>query len=374
MKLNKQVKTVLSLLNENGYEAYLVGGAVRNILLKRKIEDYDVTTDADPNAIRMLFNNYRTYDIGKKHGTITVLIDSEKIEITPFRREDEYSDHRHPDKVEFTGNLKDDLKRRDFTINAMCLDRNGDLVDYFGGLEDLNNKLIRCIGDPNTRFNEDALRILRAIRFKVKLGFEIEKETDKAVFECKDLLKYISAERKKEELLKILNTKDGFKAINDYLEVFNTFMPFKKCERKINNFTSSFYALAYLLRDSECDLKELKYSKEEINLIKALIHASDIDINDDYQFISCLSSIYQKQLLEYLEQLHHRDLKDRYKKLKRYMVMLNDLKISGEEIESYGYKAKQIGKVKNELLELVHQKKLHNTSASLHKQLQKNIL
>ncbi|MBR5341277.1 MAG: CCA tRNA nucleotidyltransferase [Erysipelotrichaceae bacterium] len=374
MKLNKQVKTVLSLLNENGYEAYLVGGAVRNILLKRKIEDYDVTTDADPNAIRMLFNNYRTYDIGKKHGTITVLIDSEKIEITPFRREDKYSDHRHPDKVEFTGNLKDDLKRRDFTINAMCLDRNGDLVDYFGGLEDLNNKLIRCIGDPNTRFNEDALRILRAIRFKVKLGFEIEKETDKAVFECKDLLKYISAERKKEELLKILNTKDGFKAINDYLEVFNTFMPFKKCERKINNFTSSLYALAYLLRDCECDLKELKYSKEEINLIKALIHASDIDINDDYQFISCLSSIYQKQLLEYLEQLHHRDLKDRYKKLKRYMVMLNDLKISGEEIESYGYKAKQIGKVKNELLELVHQKKLHNTSASLHKQLQKNIL
>ena len=197
MKLNRQVKTVLSLLNENGYEAYLVGGAVRNILLKRKIEDYDVTTDADPNAIRMLFNNYRTYDIGKKHGTITVLIDSEKIEITPFRREDEYSDHRHPDKVEFTGNLKDDLKRRDFTINAMCLDRNGDLVDYFGGLEDLNNKLIRCIGDPNTRFNEDALRILRAIRFKVKLGFEIEKETDKAVFECKDLLNYISAERKK---------------------------------------------------------------------------------------------------------------------------------------------------------------------------------
>ena len=374
MKLNKQVKTVLSLLNENGYEAYLVGGAVRNILLKRKIEDYDVTTDADPNAIRMLFNNYRTYDIGKKHGTITVLIDSEKIEITPFRREDEYSDHRHPDKVEFTGNLKDDLKRRDFTINAMCLDRNGDLVDYFGGLEDLNNKLIRCIGDPNTRFNEDALRILRAIRFKVKLGFEIEKETDKAVFECKDLLNYISAERKKEELLKILNTKDGFKAINDYLEVFNTFMPFKKCERKINNFTSSLYALAFLLRDCECDLKELKYSKEEINLIKALIHASDIDINDDYQFISCLSSIYQKQLLEYLEQLHHRDLKDRYKKLKRYMVMLNDLKISGEEIESYGYKAKQIGKVKNELLELVHQKKIHNTSASLHKQLQKNIL
>ena len=374
MKLNKQVKTVLSLLNENGYEAYLVGGAVRNILLKRKIEDYDVTTDADPNAIRMLFNNYRTYDIGKKHGTITVLIDSEKIEITPFRREDEYSDHRHPDKVEFTGNLKDDLKRRDFTINAMCLDRNGDLVDYFGGLEDLNNKLIRCIGDPNTRFNEDALRILRAIRFKVKLGFEIEKETDKAVFECKDLLNYISAERKKEELLKILNTKDGFKAINNYLEVFNTFMPFKKCERKINNFTSSLYALAFLLRDCECDLKELKYSKEEINLIKALIHASDIDINDDYQFISCLSSIYQKQLLEYLEQLHHRDLKDRYKKLKRYMVMLNDLKISGEEIESYGYKAKQIGKVKNELLELVHQKKIHNTSASLHKQLQKNIL
>ena len=178
-EISPAVYTVLKILNDHAYEAYLVGGALRDVLLGKKASDYDITTSADPNAIRMVFSDHRLYDIGKKHGTVGVLIDDETIEITPFRLEAEYSDHRHPDKVSFTDSLLEDLKRRDFTINALCMDRNDEIKDLFGGIDDLNNRIIRCIGDPEVRFNEDGLRILRAVRFMSQLNFTICLDTSR---------------------------------------------------------------------------------------------------------------------------------------------------------------------------------------------------
>ena len=371
----KELYIALKELEDHGYEAFLVGGAVRNYVLNTPIKDYDITTNADPNAIKMVFNKYRLYDIGKKHGTIAVLIGKYTFEITPYRLETRYKDHRHPDKVIFTNELKNDLKRRDFTINALCLDSSDNIIDLFNGIDDINNKLIRAIGNPHTRFNEDALRILRALRFKAKLNFEIEEKTRKELFRCKDLLSYISYERKKDELLQILESRNAFRIINEYLDIFNTFIPFKHTKRKINNFSSAFYALAFLLKDTDKpNLKQMKFSNQEIDLLKTLIQASKIDIDDDYQFISCLSDFYQKQILQFLEQYHRLDLQNRFKSLKKYMCTMNDLKIDGKQIESYGYKEKQIGQIKKQLLELVHHKKLHNTVSSLNKHLKKNIL
>lgn len=375
ISIKKDLFTILNRLNSNGYEAYLVGGAVRNYLLNKTIKDYDITTNAHPETVMMLFNDYKVYDIGRKLGTVAVVINHTTYEITPFRLEGEYKDHRHPDTIKFSDNLKDDLQRRDFTINALCLDSNLNIIDYFNGVQDLNNKIIKAIGNPNTRFNEDALRILRALRFKTKLNFTIEDKTNKALFKNKDLLNYISIERKKDELLQILSSRSAFNTINEYLDIFKTFIPLSKSKRKINDFNNPYYALAYLLKDNDSyNLKQLKLSNHEIDLINLLIQSTKININNDYEFITILSNRYQKDILNFLEKYYHKNLKDRYKKLHQYMIEINDLDITGQEIDKYKFKDKKISDIKQELLDLIYHKKLKNNNTLLHKHLKKNIL
>jgi len=369
----KELYDVLKRLEERGYEAYLVGGAVRDMVLGAPIKDYDITTNADPNAIRMAFQDHKTYDLGKKHGTVTVLAGTTKFEITPFRLEDDYRDHRHPEMILFTSDLKDDLKRRDFTINALCMDSNDQIIDLFDGIKDIENRQIRAIGDPKARFNEDALRILRALRFEAALDFEIEAETKKQIEECVYLLECISAERKKEELLKILCCQSAFRIINENLRVFQTFMPFHRITRTRNNFSSPFYALAYLLRnEKDPDLRSLKYSNQEIRLIEELIRSSKINIHDDTHFIECLSSLDQKDILRFLNQYHRRDFTDRFEELRPWICTLNELKIDGKTIQKYGYREKQISQIKQKLLDQVHQRKVNNTAEGLESCLAKN--
>lgn len=357
----KELYTVLKLLENKGYEAYLVGGAVRDLVMGNPIKDYDITTNADPNAIKTVFQNYRTFDQGKRHGTISVLIGKIKFEITPFRLEGDYRDHRHPETVLFTADLEDDLKRRDFTINALCMDSNDRIIDLFDGIRDIEQKQIRAIGDPKARFNEDALRILRALRFQAVLDFSIEEKTQKQIRECAHLLEYISEERKKEELLKILCCPNAFSIINANLEVFRTFMPFTRIRRTLNNFSSPLYALAYLLRSrKDLDLKAHKYSNQEIGLIEELIHSAKIDISDDTQLITVLSSVHQKDILRFLSQYHKRDLTDRFTSLSSYMCTLNELQIDGETLNRLGYHEKEIGTVKRILLDQIHSQKIRN--------------
>ena len=202
IQLPDKVNMIFNTLQANGYEAYAVGGCIRDSILGREPDDWDITTSATPIETKALF--HRTFDTGIEHGTITVLIDKDAFEVTTYRVDGEYEDSRHPKEVTFTRCLKEDLLRRDFTINAMAYNDVEGLVDIFGGMEDLKDKTIRCVGDAEARFGEDALRILRAVRFAAQLGFEIEEETWKGIVKLAPTLANISAERIQVELIKML--------------------------------------------------------------------------------------------------------------------------------------------------------------------------
>lgn len=219
------VMTVLNQLNENGFRAYVVGGCVRDTLMGKEPHDWDVTTDAKPDAIKELFADFRTVDIGIKHGTVMVLSSGMPIEITTFRVDGAYSDNRHPDKVAFTDRLEDDLSRRDFTVNAMAYHPEEGLIDPFGGEDDLKSKTIRCVGNPDTRFHEDALRILRALRFASTLNFSIDPETAQSILQDENLLNNIAKERISAELVKMLCGGNIFEILMRFRSVFAVFMP-----------------------------------------------------------------------------------------------------------------------------------------------------
>lgn len=192
---------VLKTLEQAGFEAYFVGGSVRDLLLGRHIHDIDIATSAYPEEVKELFN--RSIDTGIKHGTVTVLYDGESYEITTFRTESGYQDYRRPDHVTFVQNLSEDLKRRDFTINALAMNTNGEIIDLFDGLGDLQKHVIRAVGDPEKRFNEDALRMMRAVRFMSQLQFNLETKTEQAVKDNHQLLQKISVERIRDEFVKM---------------------------------------------------------------------------------------------------------------------------------------------------------------------------
>lgn len=202
IEIPEKAEEILKILHENGYEAYVVGGCVRDSILGRKPEDWDITTSASPLQVKELFE--KTIDTGIEHGTVTVMIGKEGFEVTTYRIDGDYEDCRHPKEVIFTSNLTEDLKRRDFTINAMAYSHQSGLVDKFGGMEDLKNKVIRCVGDPAERFAEDALRMMRAVRFAAQLGFSLDESVRKSIREMAESLDHISAERIQTELVKLL--------------------------------------------------------------------------------------------------------------------------------------------------------------------------
>ncbi len=202
IKLPKKVQYIIQTLENAGYEAYAVGGCVRDSLLGREPDDWDVTTSATPMQIKAAFS--RTIDTGIQHGTVTVMLEHEGFEVTTYRIDGEYEDSRHPKEVVFTQNLIEDLKRRDFTINAMAYNDRSGIVDEFGGVDDLKNGIIRCVGNAKERFSEDALRMMRAVRFSAQLGFDIDDATKNAITELAPTLKNISAERIQAELVKLL--------------------------------------------------------------------------------------------------------------------------------------------------------------------------
>ncbi|MGG7096677.1 CCA tRNA nucleotidyltransferase, partial [Clostridium sardiniense] len=220
-----KVKFIIDTFYENNYEAFMVGGCIRDSLLLKDPKDYDIATSATPTITESLFD--KTIPTGIKHGTITVLIDKDPFEVTTYRVEGKYKDNRRPDEISFVTDIKDDLSRRDFTINAFAYNSREGLKDYFNGLEDLKNRIIRTVGNSDKRFNEDALRIMRAIRFSAQLNFEIEENTLNAIKKNKELLENISAERIRDELCKILisdNPRKGIILLRD-CGVLNIIIP-----------------------------------------------------------------------------------------------------------------------------------------------------
>ena len=225
MDMPKNVDIAINLLQSAGFEAYAVGGCVRDSLLGKTPNDWDITTSAKPEDMKSVFADFHCIDTGIKHGTVTVVIDGEPLEITTFRLDGEYEDNRHPKSVTFTSDLGADLGRRDFTVNAMAYSKMTGTVDLFGGQNDLKNGIIRCVGDPDRRFNEDALRILRALRFASALDFEIEEKTAQSLLKNRALLGNISEERIAKELLKLVCGKGAKRILTDFAPVLFEILP-----------------------------------------------------------------------------------------------------------------------------------------------------
>lgn len=225
IKIPPQVNRAIEILQNSGHSAYVVGGAVRDTLMGREAHDWDITTSSLPEQTLEAFSDFRTIETGIKHGTVTVIIDSMSLEITTFRIEHGYSDNRHPDSVDFTNRVEDDLSRRDFTVNAIAYSPQSGFADPFGGQSDIKNKIIRCVGEPDKRFGEDALRILRALRFSSTLGFEINNKTAESIRRNYRLLENISIERIFVEFSKLLCGKNAGKILREYEDVIFFVLP-----------------------------------------------------------------------------------------------------------------------------------------------------
>lgn len=227
MILSNSAKKLISLIEQNGFEAYAVGGCVRDFLLGKGCEDFDITTGATPFELEKILesNGIKYIETGLKHGTITAIVDGDSFEVTTFRTDGEYFDSRHPQKVSFVRDLESDLSRRDFTVNAMAYNDDRGIVDLFDGEKDLKNKIIRTVGEPDKRFCEDALRIMRAIRFASVLGFDIEEKTKQSIFDNMELLKNVSGERLFAELNKLLLGDYAYNVLMEYRDVIAVIIP-----------------------------------------------------------------------------------------------------------------------------------------------------
>lgn len=385
MELPDYVLKLLKQLNDAGYEAYVVGGAVRSYLLQLPVHDYDLTTSAMPLQIKEVFSSYHTIDTGIRHGTVTVIIDHHPIEITTYRKDVGAQDHRHPDHVEFTSALKEDCQRRDFTINALCYHPDTGIIDFFHGLDDIHNKIIRCIGDPARRFNEDALRILRAIRFAARLSFSIEPHTREMLFAMKDTLSYVSAERITQEFTGTLQSQGISMVMEDEREVLEVFFP------ELKRINDKDYSRLTALLDEEATgradirmamilyhihslplskhvLKRMKYPNVFRDTVLDLITHTDSPMDDDISFRLLLHELrcdvdtffaYRKAMNPSLSLTRR---KRQYAALTNdaYCWSLKQLKITGRDLMSLGIRGKDIGRVMNQLLDDVMHEKYRN--------------
>ena len=294
IKLPSYVKKALKMFEDNGFEAYVVGGAVRDLLRgDEKINDYDITTNALPEETKRVFLGYMIYETGIKHGTVTVNFEGNMLEITTFRTDGEYTDSRHPDKVTFTRNITEDLARRDFTVNAMALSLDRTLVDPFGGVYDLADSIICAVGDPEKRFTEDALRIMRAFRFSAKLCYEIEEETLSAARKCANGLKNISRERIGVEWEKLLTSQFCSRALTDMRDcgIFNVLFPsLQVCPElpKLVEAMPNDYA-------ARCAAFFKSVSVEELAAVAERICLKNVDMNAIKGILTALSQIRQQK-------------------------------------------------------------------------------
>ncbi|SEG02911.1 CCA tRNA nucleotidyltransferase [Lachnospira multipara] len=396
LELPEDVKFIISKIEENGHSAYAVGGCVRDTLLEKEPQDWDITTSALPTQVKSLFR--RTIDTGIEHGTVTVMIDKNGYEVTTYRIDGEYKDGRHPESVEFSVLLTDDLSRRDFTINAMAYNDSEGLVDEYGGIADLNNKLIRCVGVAHDRFTEDALRMMRAIRFSAQLGFDIENETMAAIYDLAPTIKKISMERVHVELGKtllsdnpekcLLYSKTGlFKEILPYIDEALTNKHTRRTLAAMKYFPKEYdkdlllrmrYAILFSSLGSEAatkTLKTLKMDNVTIRLVGSLLDASEQDIQETEPSIReslrhlgrdlfFLTLDFKKALSLAASELtgisnpvkisHYENLKKMATNIinRGDCFSIKELDISGNDLLEFGLSGKDIGKTLEYLLDL----------------------
>ena len=396
----KDALKILCMLKENGYEAYLVGGCVRDMYMDKMPNDWDITTSALPDEILSIFKPYfPVIEVGKRFGTIAVIINKTQYEVTTYRSDNDYKDSRHPQSVSFVRNLREDLLRRDFTMNTLCYNEDEGFVDLLGGKNSIATKTIECVGSPDKRFNEDALRIMRAIRFSAQLGFKIEENTALSIKNNAHLLKNISFERINTELCKILLSKDcGYRAISEYKEVFVEILP--ELDETIKNesiFNSVLSAmqrvksdtalevrlaiLFYNLDDIESVLKTLKFSNSIIDCVKGLINCKNINIENNRpsikRLLNRLGIENSRKFIKLTEIYTNCNLDYAYGIIDDVLInnecyLIKDLNINGSDLISLGVeKGNMIGRILEYLLDLVIDGKLENKSQELMKAVKK---
>ena len=384
MKYPEYVKNCIEMLEVSGYAAYAVGGAVRDLMLGKEPSDWDITTNATPFQTLEVFKNLRTIPTGIKHGTVTVLFEStdgcRPIEITTFRIDGEYRDSRHPENVEFSRNLHDDLSRRDFTVNAMAYNEKEGIVDDFGGKDDLKNRTIRAVGNPEKRFTEDALRILRAFRFASQLNFEIEQKTLEATSTCAPLLKNIARERIGAEFKKLLACDGVGYSLRNMVEngVWSELLTIPSpnleviseiSKLKSGNFATRLAALIANCNDAEKEafLSSLRLSNNETQLVLRFCRVKTFEIPQDKDkfcksarhFLHLYNNIYEEAIEMLVFWKQENDLKefilalDTEKSINNPLT-LAELAIKGSDIiplcpQSHA----KVGKLLNELLSRV---------------------
>lgn len=333
----KDAINILKTFNKNGFEAYFVGGCVRDFLLDKDFSDIDITTNALPEQVKNIFP--KSIDTGIQHGTVTILVNGESYEVTTFRKEDEYVNHRAPDKVEFVSDLKEDLDRRDFTINAMALDYKGKLFDFHNGEADLKNKIIKTVNDPNERFFEDALRMLRAFRFSSRLGFDIDSNTLVAIKRNAKLIEYVSIERIVNEFRKLLEGKGNINSMQLMLNsILNSYIPFLKDIEVIEDFSEytfcqSLYILLKMNNISFDDLKSLKLSNKELKQIKEY-EKINTDFKNDIQLELILYK-YNIEDVRFICSYFKYEDESEIEKIKLPITSFNDIDIESEEIIAF---------------------------------------
>lgn len=387
--IDSKAEKIIYTLNSKGYEAYIVGGCVRDILLGGVPKDWDITTSAKPEETKSCFSH--TYDTGIKHGTITVLMGQDKYEITTYRIEGDYTDCRHPDEVEFTRDVHEDLLRRDFTMNAIAYHPKEGFIDPFGGIEDIRSGIIKGVGCPEERFTEDALRMLRAVRFAAQLGFVIEKDTWTALKNNASLINKISAERIKEELQKLILSdrpeKINFLAESGLMKYICAQLEevlvkdggevaeeLSRSEKIISLRWAAFLRRIY--RDSaEKLMKTLKFDTKTLKTVSVLIHE---DINEpiiDKYTVKKVASQLGEETYELLLKLYKAEKRINSEKAEEiYMdiiknkecISIKDLKINGSRLKELGVTdGKKIGEALNEMLDYIHKNPQNNSEKQL---------
>ncbi len=378
-------KLIIAMLAKSGYRADIVGGCVRDSLLGKRADDFDITTNASPDEMLSVFANFRVIKTGIKHGTLTVIADDVPYEVTTYRIDGKYSDSRHPDSITFTHSIEEDLSRRDFTINAMAYSEKYGITDLFLGRQDVENKIIRAVGEPEMRFREDALRILRALRFSSVLSFSIEEKTAAAARLCKGLLCSVSSERIYTEWNKLISGQGAYSVISKFSDIISEFLPElysprlpnKEVFEKANPVARMLMLFAQNLGDVAAEGFEsacvrLKTDKHTRLLGKTVLENLSSPINTEVDILKLLSKIGKEAaelLISVREALgtandeHKRALAEILNGSLPYTVA--ELMIDGKDILEHGIRGERVGRVLSELLELVMNRKLKNEREEL---------
>lgn len=384
MILPAEVEFIIDRLNKNGYRADVVGGPVRDFLLGNEPHDYDITTDALPERVMEIFSDRRTVPTGIKHGTVSIILDDNAYEVTTYRIDGEYKDSRHPESVSFTDKLADDLKRRDFTMNAIAYNYADGITDLYGGREDIRARIIRAVGDPYERFSEDALRILRAIRFSACLGFEIDHLTREAIIAKKELLKNVSKERIYVEFSKMLAGEYAYTVFDSYREVIAVFLPEISSsplpDRELfdrADYESRLFSLFYLSGRTPAELSAAAVNLRTDRRLREL-GASVLSAVGGYPacteadigfMLASLGEEVSKSVisLEILLEIKDNSSLDM---LSGYLrdglpFRVSDLKVNGSDLSSLGYCGRKIGTALTALLEDVIFGRVQNEKSAL---------